>query len=730
MDLGPVTSRGGVAGSLAAQLVSSHWYRVAGIAPKLREQLRVHVHHYRGEIWRVVEDRLSGRFHRFDRQAWRIIALLDGQLTLDLIWHRLVSEGDEHTPTQDELLALLGQLHGLDLLATGSLPDLAEQSQRDRRHAHQKQHQRWINPLALRIPLLDPDRLLDRLVAWLRPLLNRRGTLLWLVWILPAVVLAFSHARQLANNFAERVLALDNLALLWLLFPLVKALHEFGHGIACKLRGGEVHDMGVMLLVLLPVPYVDASSAWAFPDKRDRMLVGAAGMLVELAVAALSFYLWLWLEPGLAKSLAYNVAVLAGVTTVLFNGNPLLRYDGYYIASDLLEIPNLAQRGSRYWAYLSGRWLLGQRDAIPPPMANGERMWFLLYTPLSFVYRLFVLFAIALFIATQYLVVGVLVALWSLVMSLGLPLYRSLASLRRQLFDNPTAARGRRATALVIAMLLLGVFVLPLPLHTQVDGVLWLPDRSVLRAGQAGFVQTVVAIDGATLRPGDVALRLREPALAARLAVQTAQSEVALARYDAARQADPARGERVRAELDRAQAELADLQARAQRLIVRSEATGKLWLQDANDLTGRFVKQGQIVGYVIPPAAPVVRVIVDQSDADLIRARTHAVTVKLPFAPGENWPARVQRTVPAATTDLPSAALGRQNGGGVPTDPRDESGRKALVSHFELELTLPPDFPYRYIGSRVSVRFSHDAEPLAGRVWRGLRHLFLAHFQS
>jgi len=734
MDTGPVTPSGpapqALGGSLAAQLVSSHWYRVAGMAPRLRDHLRVHVQQYRGEIWRVVEDRLNGRFHRFDRSAWRIVGLLEGQLTLDQIWLRLAAEAGEHTPSQDELLGLLGQLHGMDLLAADSLPDLVEQGERDRRQARQKQRQRWLNPMAIRIPLWDPDRFLARWVRHLAPLLNRRGALLWLAWVLPAVVLAISHGHELSSNFAERLLALDNLLLLGLLFPLIKAAHELGHGLACKLRGGEVHDMGLMLLIFLPVPYVDASSAWAFPAKRDRMLVGAAGMLVELAVAAGAFYLWLWLEPGLAKSLAYNVSVLAGLSTVVFNGNPLLRYDGYYVASDALEIPNLAQRGARYWTWLFERLVLGRRSAARPSLARGEAVWFTLYTPLAFVYRLFVLFTIAVFVATQYLVVGVLMAFWSLTMSLGLPLYKGLVWLQRQVWAAHAPARGKRLVLGLGAALVLVVAVLPLPLSTQVDGVLWLPDSGVLRVTQAGFVQALAVANGSVVRSGQTVMQLREPALAARVALQSARAEAAAARYDGLRMSDPVKGQRAGTELAREAAELAGLRARENQLSLRSASAGRLWLQDDADLEGRFVKQGQILGYVIPPGAPVVRVIVDQADADLIRAGTRQIQVRAPFEPGRSWPATLQRAVPAASTDLPSAALGHQGGGGVPTDPRDDSGRKALVSHFELELGLPQGYAHAFIGSRVSVRFTHDAEPLVQRWWRWLRHLFLGQFQS
>ncbi len=728
MDNRPVTQ--GEQGGLHTQLVNSHWYRVAGVVPRLRQQLRIHAQRYRGRLWYVVEDRLNGRYHRFDRQAWRIIQLLDGTLTLEQLWHRLVTEVGAVAPSQEDILVLLGQLHSLDLLASESLPDLAEAARRGRSQSRQRRWQRYMNPLALRFRLFDPDRFLVRAVRVLRPVLNRRGAVLWLAWVVPALVLAVSHWQELTSNFGERLLALDNLALLWLIFPLVKALHEIGHGVACRLRGGEVHDMGVMLLVFLPVPYVDASSSWAFPRKRDRVLVGAAGMIVELFLAATAFYLWLWLEPGTAKAIAYDVAVLASVTTVLFNGNPLLRYDGYYIASDALEIPNLSQRATRYWGYLAERWLLRREEMHSPVMARGEDLWFSLYAPLSFAYRMFVLLSIALFISLKYSAVGALIAAWGILAGLGVPLYRGLGWLRRMLFDPRTGARGRRGALASLGALGVVLFALPLPHHTQVDGVLWLPDSGVLRAGQAGFVGQVTAHAGDSVLPGAGVLSLRDSTLTAHVVEQAAKVEAAQVRYDAARLADPSKGQQLASDLEREQAELHALEERASRLEVHADAPGRLWLQDSDNLPGQFVKQGQILGYVIPAAAPRVRVIIDQPDEDFIRSHTRSIVVKVPFAPGPSWAARVVRAVPAALNELPSAALGREGGGAVATDPRDRTGRKALMTHFEYELALPDQFPYRFIGSRASVRFEHPPEPLIYRMWRGVRRLFLAFFHS
>ena len=717
-------------GGLAGSLVSSHWYRVHRLAPQLRDTLKIHAQRWRGQLWYVVEDRLNGKYHRFDRHAVRILRLLDGRHTLEQIWQRLAADGGDDTPSQEDILAMLGQLHAADLLAADTLPDLAELTQRHHKQTRRKRLSHWINPLALRIPLVDPDRFLRRAVDVLHPVLNRWGALAWLALVLPAVVLAAAHWRELTQNFSERMLAFDNLLLLALLFPLIKALHEIGHGIACRLRGGEVHDMGVMLLIFLPIPYVEASSAWAFPRKRDRALVGAAGMLVELAIAAVAFYLWLLLQPGVARAIAYDVAVLASLTTVLFNANPLLRYDGYYVLSDLAEIPNLSQRANRWWGWLAERHLLRRHQAATPAHTPGEAVWFAFYAPLAFVYRMFVLFTIAIFVATQYFAAGVLIALWSLVVSLGLPVWKALRWLLRNVADRTAPRAGRRAVLASAAVVMGALLWLPLPHHTQADGVLSLPDNAVLRAGQAGFVETLQATSGTPLAAGAAVLRLHGPELAADTAAQAARTAAAQVRYDAARNDDPALAEQMASALRRETGALAHLQERAQRLELRSASAGVLWQARAEDLAGRHVRQGEVLGYVVPDAPPRLRVVVDQADASQIRARTTAVRVRTPFEPGRDWPARVLRAVPAASDQLPSAALGRSGGGALATDPRDDSGRRALATHFELELALPDDYPHRVIGARASVRFDHPGEALGPRLVRAVRRLFLAYFQS
>jgi putative peptide zinc metalloprotease protein len=312
-----------------------------------------------------------------------------------------------------------------------------------------------------------------------------------------------------------------------------------------------------------------------------------------------------------------------------------------------------------------------------------------------------------------------------------LPLLRALRWIGRVVGRKEAGREGRRAVLAVLAAGAVLVFAVPLPHRTQHDGVLWLPERALLRATQSGFVEQLLAEPGQGVASGDAVAVLRDPALASVLQVQAAREQAALARLEAARVLEPARAQQLELEWSREAGALAHHRARAERLLLRAGAAGALWLPDAVDLPGRWLKEGQLLGYVLADEAPRVHLIVDQADADLLReAANGPVEVRLPADPGRGWTAQVTRIVPAASTELPSPALGRQGGGAVPTDPRDDSGRRALVSHFEVELALPAEFPHRVVGARVGVRFEHRATPLAPRVWRAARRLFLTHFRT
>jgi putative peptide zinc metalloprotease protein len=516
---------------MSQSMFSTSWYRVADVKPRLRNHAQIHRHVYRGSVWYVMQNHSTGKFHRFTPVANLIIGLMDGKRTLQEIWDLACVRLGDDAPSQDEAIKLLSDLHKADVLQSDAPPDIHELHQRRKQHARARWKQYIGNPLSLRFPLLDPDRLLERAMPVLSPFLGWLGAALWIGTVGWALVLIAMHWSELSGDAIDRMFSVENMLLMWFVFPLIKLLHEFGHALATKAGGGEVHEMGVMLLVLMPVPYVDASAATAFRDKRSRVLVGAAGMLVEIFIAALAVFAWVHLEPGTGRAIAYNVILVAGVSTLLFNANPLLRYDGYYILADYLEIPNLAQRSNEYVGYLVNRYVFGIDGGTSPVSAGGESGWFFFYAVGSFFYRMFMMVSIALLVASRFFFVGVVLAVWAFTTMLLLPLVKKVD----YLFSSPRleSRRQRAVLATVAAVVVLStiLFWVPAPSSTRAEGVIWAPDEAQVRATVDGFVTAVLAKPDQVVHRGDVVIQTEDPELGARSVVLQAQLAELDARY-------------------------------------------------------------------------------------------------------------------------------------------------------------------------------------------------------
>jgi putative peptide zinc metalloprotease protein len=703
------------------------WYRVANLRPRIRKHAQFHRHDYRGDVWHVLQDHSSERFHRFSPAAYHVIGLMDGRRPVQQIWDQAIRGLGDDAPTQSEVIQILSHLHTADVLQCDVTPDTAELLQRHQKRKRQTRLQRIKSPLAIRIPLFDPERLLARLEWLARPFFNGFGFLLWLTIVVSAGVAAVSHWPELSENVTERVLAPQNLVLLWFSFVVVKALHELGHGLATKVWGGEVHEMGIMLLVLMPIPYVEASAASAFRERRRRAVVGAAGMIVELLLASIAMFVWLAVEPGLVRTIAYNVMLIAGISTVLFNGNPLLRFDGYYILADLLNMPNLASRSNRYLYYLIQRYAFGAEDAQPPHYTRGERFWFVTYGIASFLYRLFIYAVIILFVAGEFFFIGVLLAIWAGFSMVVQPLFKGLKFVLTDKRIRKQRGRAVSVTLATVALIALAILVLPLPHATRAEGVVWVPERSIVRLDTEGFVERLLVPPGSQVRQGQPLLQLSDPQLPVQLQVVEEQLAETRARRRALQVTDLVQAEITDGEIERLEARAARVRERIAALQVVAPLDGVFILPRAEDLPGRFFRQGEQLAYVVEDVSTA-RVVIEQGDVDLVLNDTQAIEVRPASHLDRIIQASLKREVPAATNELPSLALGSAGGGAVAVDPRDTATPKAVQSLFQVDLALQESADSGLLGGRLFVRFDHGLEPLGVRWYRSLRQLLLGRF--
>jgi len=710
---------------MSSSLFSPHWYRIAGLHPQLRPDVNVRRQQYRDQCWHLLTSTTVGRTYRINDKAYQFVGRSDGRHSVQEIWDILLAELGDDAPTQDEVISVLNQLDAQGLLTYEVVPDAAALAETG--DARRKQRRKaFVNPFAMRVPLGNPTALLRRL-EWLGPLLiNPFALWIWIGAVAIAAASAVAHWNELVGQAAPYLGSPRFLLIMWLCYPFIKVVHELGHGLAVRRWGGEVREAGFSLLVLIPAPYVDASASATFRDRRHRIVVGSIGIMVELAIAAIALAVWLNVQPGLVRDIALVTAFIASVSTLLFNGNPLLSFDGYYVFSDLIDVPSLGPRSRNYWNAMLMRFARGAAASPPQRLAHGEKKWLVMYAPLSFAYRLFISAMILLWVADHSISLAAVASAFMVYSLLVKPVWIAIQRVRNAV---PThAARWRIASSCVAILAAIAAILvaLPLPHHTVARGVVWLPEQAQVRAGTDGFVVKVAANDGNRVTVGEPLVVMEDPELIAEHARLASRLEGLLVEQYSVLMSDTGKARRFEEEITSVSEQLQQAEERIARLELRAKVDGVLVMPKQQDLPNTYARQGTTLGYVLDRGEVGIRAVVPEYDALLVRQSAEEIEVRMADAPGTAMQAVLVREVPAATNELPSAALGDLGGGNFATDPSDKDGLRVQepVVLFELQL---PESELTRVGARVWVRFDHGFTPLAVRWHRRLRQVFLKH---
>ena len=716
---------------MAGSLFTSSWYRVKGLKPQLRGQAKIVRHVYRDEVWYVIQDTASGKMLRIDEVAHQALEQLDGRRNVEEIWLQLQENLGDRAPTQDELIGLFTQLHQTNLLLGGNTPDLSEIKERRKKNRLTKIKQYVGNPLALKLPLIDPDRFLTRLVG-LFPRGSAKWVMaIWFIGICAGVMQAALNWEPLTLDITSRVFNAQNMLMLWFAFPLLKAIHELGHGIAIKGYGGSCREMGLMFLLFIPVPYVDASSSMMFKNKRHRIVVSLAGMMIEMFVASIAIWVWASASGGPVKALLHEVIILASITTLFFNGNPLLRFDAYYAFADWLEIPNLAQKSNKYIGHLLQKHVFKVGDEIQAMMTTkNETGWLVFYSIASFIYRMIVAFGIVFAVAQMYFFVGVLLALWAAWTMLIMPLHRVLKELFVGQSLRSVRKRAVTMSTAVFALFAMLITLVPAPSWSMAEGIIWMPENARVTNSINCFGHSVLVPHGSKVELGQPILRCDDPDLLTQLEKAKSRQDELLARVTFASANDPVQQGVVQAELDFINEEVRVLERKLGEMVIRSPNIGVFYMDAPGDFPGRYFERGSVLGDVVDPKALSLITVVPQSSVALVRENTQHIEIRTSDNPMELVQATMVREVPSATKQLPSLALALQGGGDIGLDPESDpgTGPKALDPLFQFEVRFQDNYMPNTLGNRVFVRFVHRDEPLAEQWYRTIRQLFLKRF--
>lgn len=686
-------------------------------------------HIYQGRVWYVFHDRAVHRHYRVSGEGAELISVLDGRRSLAEALAALRARDGEDAIDALDAAQFMRQLQGLGLLQTGEAPNVAQLDARADAMRRRRLVSALRTPLAFRIKLLDPTALLTVIMPWLGWIFSPFGALLFMGVVGTGAAIGLMNWDLLTADATDRLLSTENLVLAGLVYPLVKLLHELGHAVVLSRLGAEVRQIGLLFAAFIPVPYVDASASAVLERRSDRIMVGAAGILVEMFLGSLALIVWLLAEPGVVRAICYNIIVISGFSTLLFNGNPLQRYDGYYILSDLVGIPGLGTRSGQYMQAWFRRIVMGDSTTPLPLVSRTESWWFLLYGPTSFVYRFSLMLVISFYVAERYPGLGLILAVWSVGGYLSGPIDSLFGWARKEKWKN-----GRRGAiglgALVMALLIM-LFVIPAPSAVVAPGVVAMPDAAAVRPHVAGQLVRLLAAPGSRILAGEPVALLAEPGVLARVDRLEARVAELKARRAEALAIDVGRAGPLSEMLAQAGQELTQARRDAAALVVRSPGEGVLLVSHPDDLPGRYLSKGESFATIWDPAQALIRAVVPMSEIAALRATLadgpggRGVSVRPGWDVLDLRDAQVVRLVPAASDTLPSAVMTLEGGGPFAVTRSGDGQSRISEPAYEIDVRTVDPLPVAYLNGRMHVRFILTSEPLGQQLLRHTRLLFL-----
>jgi putative peptide zinc metalloprotease protein len=700
---------------------------------------------YDGRTYWVVKEPVGLNYFRFHEEEYAILSMLDGKTSLQQIRDAFQARFAPQRITLQDLQQFIGMLHRSGLVVSYA----SGQGRQLRRRGDQKRRRERIGKLAnifaLRFRGIDPERLLNRLLPWFGWLFTPGALIGAMMMGLTALMLVLVQWDKFQSKLPtfEQFFAADNWLVLGATMAIVKILHEFGHGLSCKKFGGECHEMGLMFLVFTPCLYCNVSDSWMLRNKWQRVFIGAAGMYVELILASIATFLWWFSTPGMFNFLCLSVMFICSVSTVVFNGNPLLRFDGYYILMDILEIPNLRQKSTE----VLKRWFqsncLGLELQDNPFLPRRNLFWFGLFTIAAGIYRWVVVFGIIWFL-NQVLkpygleAIGQMFAVAGVIGMIVQPIIQTY-----KFFMVPGRAtkmkRKNILTSLSVAgAIIAGIVFIPFPFSVKCAFEVQPENALEVRTFVPGKLVAWKHRPGEIVRAGDPLVELEnvdlqvqevkyqsEMQLAQTKLDQTVRKAIFDTKYNAELPMQKEAVNSARQMLQQVQERKAQLQVRAPRdgIVIEppSKAVPKAAIAE-DQLPGwsgnpfatvnseAYFTEGDVLCVLGDPSEMEAVIVIDQSDIDLVKVGDE-VELMLESARLNSVTGKISRISQSEMKESPES-LALQSGGTLNTA-QDETGKVRPIST-SYQATVPIEQKH------VPLRASYRGKAKVHLAWRSL----------
>ncbi len=699
--------------------------------PPIRDDLEIHPQYYRGELRYVVRDPVSLNYFRLGEVEYLVLQCFQEGMDVEQTQKRIHERMGIELPTT-EIYKFAHQLRSSNMLKSKGMEDARRLAERKRKIEKNKFKKLISNYLFVTIPLWDPDEFLDKLLPYFRLLLNPLIFLCWLALAGTALwIIATNFSTLVADAFS--LLSGWNLLILSAVVFSVKLFHELGHAFTCKHFGGEVHAIGPAFLVFQPAMFTDASDAWQFSSKWARMGVTAAGLFTEIFLASVAAIVWLTSDPGLIKQISYTTMVVCTVHSVMFNGNPLLRFDGYYILSDLVEIPNLRQKASRYLGSLFDRYCLGVEEETGPPVKEKDKHTLVIYGLLRGFYRIFIILSIGFFLYSLFAPLGIFMWVSSAYGMIIMPVYKHGKQLARH-YRGGSVKMHYIAVLVLVVLGVGGLFMLPIPYTIKAPCVVVPEQLSILRAPAGATVEQVLVEEGQDVKKGQLLARLRSPELMSRKKSVKARIKETEARMRKNLGTDMAEYKIQRQEKDKLEQELTTINEKIDQLTIEAPHAGVTVNVHRAEAKSQ-PSQHQFVPF--PPKDPHRELsavegrqvtagtgVVGVARRDNIRLRAYIYEYDLSYVSGgaeinsllrtrpENpFESRVEAVTPVDVDAIDNVGITLADVGYIPVKPTKEGKKKPLITLYRLQTELIPNDYNLALGLTGKSRIKYDEGP-------------------
>ncbi len=562
--------------------------------PKLRSDLRFFPQRNNGKSIIVIEDPIRSKFFRIGRSEYLFISMLDGKNTVVEAYEKARSKSPTAGNAIDFPLEQAEQI--CKFLSNAQLTRIADlESIQKKATANEKAKLvSHFNPIFQKLPIAHPTKLLERTQAI--------GKLLFsipmlLVWICIVALSGYCLSNQWQEFSAASGGILSGNRWLWLIgvWMIMKAVHEFGHATACHRFGGHVRETGVAFICFFPVAYVDVSSSWRFSNKWHRITVAAAGIYIELLIAAFAAITWCSISDSIVRDLLYNITVVASVTTILFNANPLMKFDGYFVLSDYVESTNLYQKSQTAVLSKMG-WLFQGSNSTEP-----TNLLLLGYGTAIVLWRIAI--CIGIFIAFSLMGegIGLVLAIMASAFWIYPMLSKGIRAARKS--TEPTQWKRLCVSGAIAASSIACACVFLLAPHRIIaPGVVCFSESQIVRPSVSGFVKELHVIDGQKVSMGDKLVSLRNKAIRnqlaqAKLSYQQAANRIENHRSNQAHR-DVASETKMLRKLN---ADITHYEKQVECLEIYAEIDGYIQMRDSTTLLDSYVKSENEIMLIAQP---------------------------------------------------------------------------------------------------------------------------------